>query len=200
MSSLCASASVNQTVFVERVLPAVEKHARFAFRSLPRGAREEMVAECVAVAWASFVRLVKRGKDPATFASALGTYAVRHVKSGRYVDGIESSKDVLSPRARKRRGFKVERLTRHNTVEGTEWQEAVTEPTRTPPPDAAAFRIDFPRWLESLGERNRRIADDLMLGNRGDQTARKFGISPGRIAQLRAEYYRLWQRFHGESA
>jgi hypothetical protein len=35
--------------------------------------------------------------------------------------------------------------------------EALADNTVTPPPDAAAFRVDFARWLGSLGDRNRRL-------------------------------------------
>jgi DNA-directed RNA polymerase specialized sigma24 family protein len=200
MSTVNTCAAADQTLFVERIQPAVEKHARFAFRRLDRGARDEMVAECVAVAWAAFVRLVKRGKNPADFASLIATYAARHVKSGRYVDGIESSKDVLSPRARQMHGIRVEHLSRRNAVEGSEWQEAVRDNGRAAPPDAAAFRIDFPRWLGMLGERNRRLVEDLLVGFRTNEAADKFGISAGRIAQLRSHFFRSWQCFHGEPA
>jgi hypothetical protein len=200
MSTVSTSAGVDQTVFLKRVLPAVERHARYAFRYLSRDEREEKVAECAAVAWAWFVRLSERGKDAANFASVIGEHAARHVKGGRYVDGIESGKDVLSPRAQKRHGIKVERLTRRHAVDGSEWQEAVRDNGHTPPPDAAAFRIDFPEWLSTLGERNRRIADHLMIGNGTGETARTFGVSPGRICQLRTAYCQSWQRFHGEHA
>jgi DNA-directed RNA polymerase specialized sigma24 family protein len=200
MSTVSTSVSVEQTLFLERVRPMVEKHARYSFRGLSRGACEEMVSECVAVAWAAFVRLVDRGKNPADFASTIGRYAVRHVKSGRYVDGVESGKDVLSPRARKRHGIKVERLTRGVTSDGDGWQEAVRDNSQTAPPDAAAFRIDFPRWLSSLGERHRRIVEHLAVGFQPKETARMFGVSAGRICQLRWNYFRSWQCFHGEPA
>jgi hypothetical protein len=188
---------VDQTLFLERVLPAVERHARFAFRYLRGQARDEMVAECVALAWSWFVRLVERGKDVARFATRLAEFAARHVKSGRFVDGKESARDALSARAGRQHGFRVERFERRERSTGDEWREAVADNTQTDPSDAAAFRIDFPAWLTTFSERNRGIVHDLMLGHRTDQTARKFGISPARVAQLRAESFQSWQRFHG---
>jgi hypothetical protein len=200
MSTVSRSVCVDQTLFLERVLPAVERHARYAFRHLAEQAREEMVAECVALAWSWFVRLVERGKDVARFASRLATFAAWHVMSGRFVDGRESGRDVLSPSAQRRHGLRVERFERRVQDTHGEWREAVAESTQTPPPDGAAFRIDFPAWLTTFSERNRQILCDLMLGHRTDQTARKFGVTPGRIAQLRAQSFQSWQRFLGTNS
>ena len=38
--------------------------------------------------------------------------------------------------------------------------EALTDNTQTPPDEAAAFRIDFPIWLMSWSERDRRIIEE----------------------------------------
>ena len=55
----------------------------------------------------------------------------------------------------------------------------------TPIPDQAAFRIDWPAWMETQTERDRRIIDDLMAGERTFEVSRKYGLSSGRISQLR---------------
>ena len=64
-----------QLVFLS-LLPRIERHGRFYFRFLrcPHK-REEAVAEMVALAWRWYVRLVKRGKDPSQFSSALASFA-----------------------------------------------------------------------------------------------------------------------------
>ena len=54
-------------------------------------------------------------------------------------------------------------------------------------PDAAAFRVDFPRWLKSLSGRDRRLAEQLMIGARTLDTAHRFRMSPARVSQLRRE-------------
>ena len=41
-----------------KMLPAITRHARIAFRFMPAEPREEAVAEVVAMCWAAFVRLV----------------------------------------------------------------------------------------------------------------------------------------------
>jgi hypothetical protein len=60
------------------------------------------------------------------------------------------------------------------------------------------FRLDFPAWRASRGERDRRLIDDLMVGERTRDAARKYGISPARVSQLRRELSLDWQRFCGD--
>ena len=70
--------------------------------------------------------------------------------------------------------------------------------TRTPPPAQAAFRLDFPRWLAQLGDRNRRIAEDMMLGETTLELASRHRMTPGRVSQLRREFHAEWSAFTDE--
>src|SRR5262245_3121703 len=139
------------------------------------------MAEMVALAWLWFVRLVQQGKDPTRFASALATYAARAVKAGRRLCGIEKAREVLSSRAQYRQNFAVVSLPHTSTLAGTPLDEALHDNTQTPVPDQVAFRQDFPAWLSGLGERDRRVITDLMLGERTLDVARGHGLSPARI-------------------
>jgi hypothetical protein len=76
--------------------------------------------------------------------------------------------------------------------------DALTDNSVTPPPDAAAFRIDFPRWLDGLPDRDRQLVERLMVGERTLAMARRFHVSPARISQLRRELCQDYSRFHGE--
>jgi hypothetical protein len=186
------------THFLAR-LPLVELHARFAFRHIvcPQE-RHDAVAEVVALVWKWYCRLLQRGKDPSAFVITLAHFAARHVKAGRRLCGNESSKDVMSRVARSRRGFRLERLKERGPYDEPEWQEALQDNLQTPVPDAAAFRIAFPEWLAAHGERDRRLIEEMAVGERGTRLARKYGVSQGRIAQKRREYRREWERFCGE--
>ena len=104
----------------------------------------------------------------------------------------------MSPVARQRHGFEVARLQEHGADDDVRWQEALFDNSRTPVPDAAGFRIDFPRWLGQLGERNRRIAEIMAIGERTSKLADTFSLTRGRVSQLRRQFYHDWQRFHGE--
>ena len=63
-----------------------------------------------------------------------------------------------------------------------------------------SFRLDFPAWLLTRTDRDRRVVEDLMLGERTLDVARKFGLSPARISQLRREFKQDWQLFCADPA
>ena len=169
------------------LLPRIERHARIAFRHLgcPQS-RDDAVGEAVALAWRSYLRLLERGKDPAQFVSRFAGYAARAVRRGRRVCGQEAGQEVLSPRAQALHGFAVRRLPEGpSTLNGSPLEEALQDNTITPPPDAAAFRIDFPDWLATWPERDRRLIEALGLGERTTALAQQHGLTPGRISQKR---------------
>jgi hypothetical protein len=60
------------------------------------------------------------------------------------------------------------------------------------------FRLDFPAWSATRTERDRRVLDDLMLGERTLDVAGKHGLSPGRVSQLRRQFLLDWRRFLSE--
>lgn len=74
----------------------------------------------------------------------------------------------------------------------------VVEDKKTRPADVAACRVDFRDWLATVSVRNRRIAEELAAGAMTSEVAERFGVSLGRISQLRRELHTQWQEFHGE--
>jgi hypothetical protein len=84
-------------------------------------------------------------------------------------------------------------------LQGNVFDEALIDNTQTSPAEQAVFRLDFPAWLASLGERNRRIVEDMALGHRTQDLAARHGTSAGRISQLRRELLHDWQRFQGDA-
>jgi hypothetical protein len=177
------------------MLPRIESHARVCFRHIRcPGKRDDAVAEVVALAWKWFLRLDDRGKDANEFVSALASFAARQVRCGRRLCRQEPGQDALSPVAQGRHGFAVQALPSCET--GTAENivlEALGDNTVTPPPDAAAFRIDWPEWLGRLGQRNREIALDMALSHSTADLAAKYRVSPGRVSQLRREFHTDWQ-------
>jgi hypothetical protein len=149
----------------------------------------------VALTWQWYVRLAQRGKDPARFPTTLASYAARAVQNGRRVCGQERARDVLSPWAQQLHDFVVEKLPDRSTQDGNLLNEALHDNTRTPVPEQACFRIDFPEWLTTLGARNRSIANDLAMGHRTTDVAAAYGLSPSRVSQLRQEFRDDWERF-----
>src|SRR5204863_2313767 len=117
---------------------------------------------------------------------------------GRRLCGQERSQDVLSPRAQQRNGFALECLPDFSTLHGTPLEEALKDNTQSPVPDQVSFRCDFPEWRKSRTERDRRLIDTLMLGERTLAVSRKFQVSPARVSQLRRDFQTDWRRFTGE--
>jgi hypothetical protein len=189
-----------QAAFVA-LMPRIVLHARIYFRGVQcPHQQEDAIAETVALAWKSFVRLAQRGKDASRFVTALAGYAARAVRSGRRLCGREKARDLLSRLAQVHKGFVVATLavgdsTRHDSV----FMEALHDNTRTPVPDQVGFRVDFPHWRNGRCERDRRLIDHLMTGEHTVDAANRFGLSPARVSQLRREFHQDWLAFSGES-
>jgi hypothetical protein len=181
------------------MLPRIKRYAECAFQHWSAEAREDAIQETLANSMIAYVRLAERGKIEMAHATVLARYAVAQMRDGRRVGTKLNVREVLSPYARRRKGFVLESLDGFDRVEG-EWLEAVVEDDRTPIPDQVAFRIDFPRWLGLLSRRDRQIAEALAAGHGTSEVAARFRLSPGRISQKRREYLESWQDFHGDGA
>jgi hypothetical protein len=177
------------------LLPAVRAHALFRFRYLPPVDRDEAAADAVAYAFRSFLRLRRRGADPAGFPAAFARVAARWVAAGRGVGRAYSTRDVMARAAQRRRGFAVHRLDAPRPDGRGWWREAAADP-RAAVPDQAALNVDFPAWLAALPPAKRRAARLLVEGNSTGTTAALVGVTPGRISQLRRELAADWHHFH----
>jgi hypothetical protein len=194
------------------ILPRIQTHAEICFRYLKcPGKHADAIADTVALAWMWFLRVTEQGKDVTEFVGTLADFAVRHVRAGRKLCGQDKAKDVLSPRAQQMKSFTVEPLassTRksydrlyadpHGQDHMDAMEERLRDNTQSPVADQAAFRVDYPEWLLQLGHRNCEIAKDMALEVGTFELADKHKVSAGRISQLRREFYKDWQRFHGE--
>jgi hypothetical protein len=182
------------------LLPRIELHGRVYFRHLRcEQTRQDAIAEIVALAWKWFLRLGRRGKAPNDFPSAIATFAARAVNNGRRLCGMDRPNDVLSPRARHDRRFTASPLPLSSSLDGSLFEEALHDNTQTPVPEQVAFRLDFPSWLLTHTERDRRLVTDLMRRERTQEIGRRYGLSAGRVSQLRREFHADWRRFTGEA-
>ncbi|MFO0800927.1 MAG: hypothetical protein U0804_25965 [Gemmataceae bacterium] len=177
------------------LLPGLERHARGRFRYLRPADRDDAVADVVAYGFASYLRLRRRGKDPAAFPAAFARFTARAVANGRAVGRTCGTRDVLAPAARRRHGCAVHRLEAPAPRWPMWWQDVLADP-RADVPGQAAFAVDFPTWLASLTAVKRRVARLLAYGYGTGATARLAGVSPGRVSQLRAALADSWAAFH----
>src|SRR3954451_14915570 len=181
------------------ILPRVRLHAEVYFRHLKCAFRkEDAIAETVAISWKWYVRATAKGKDVNEFVGTLATYAARHVKNGRRLCGQERSRDAISPVAQTRHDFTTASLPDSSSLDGNVLDEALHDNTRSPVPDQVCFRLDFPSWLNTLSDRDRRVVADLMAGERTLDVADRHGLSPARVSQLRREFMDGWQHFCGD--
>ena len=181
------------------MLPRIQQSARFAFRHLRPEARQEAVQEVLANAWRAYARLAELDKVNLAYPTVLARYAITQVNEGRQVGNRRNIAEVLSPRAQRRRGFAVQRLTRFGAEEGG-WKELIVEDRHATPADVVRVRIDFAAWLKTLSRRMRRIAELLAEGHRAVDVARRFQVSRARISQVQRELKYSWQAFIGEQA
>jgi hypothetical protein len=188
------------------LLPALRHHAQIVFRNIPcSDTRDDKIAESVALAWKCFRALAERGKPIERFRTTFLFTVIRAVRNGRRLLGMEKSKDAMSGRAQRRHHFAVlgpptdgglplgRPGSRASGEEGG-WG-ALGANAVTPVPVQAAFRIDWRRFFARLSSRDRRMARFLALGNTGSQTAAAFGLTQGRVSQLRRQWHDAWTAF-----
>ena len=182
-----------QTGFLE-LLPRIHRYARRALHDVRGEAQEEALSEVIALCLCAYRRLAERNQLERAYASVLVRYAVAMYYRGRRVGTAQCSGDVYSTRARREAGVKIRSI---GTPVGQrqEWMECLIDNRRTPVPDQAHFRIEFPRWLRTQTRRNRQIAERLSLGHSTAEVAQRYKVSPGRISQIRRELCESWEAF-----
>ena len=154
------------------ILPRIERHGRIYFRHVPKHKKDEVFQEMRALAWLWFRRLAQRGKDVTEFMTTFTTFLVRAINNGRRLLGYEKAKDAMNVMTQRRRGFRVEPLPHevqasyealYSSVHGQRqhdaFEERLCDNTMTPVPDQAAFRIDWPAWVRTRTDRDRRIIE-----------------------------------------
>jgi DNA-binding NarL/FixJ family response regulator len=179
------------------MLPHIRQQAQRAFRLENPEAQEDMVAEVLASAYVAFVRLAQRGQLDRAFSTTLAQYAIRQTRSGRCVGGRLNLQDVSARRTQLAKRIKMDRLDQFDAERG-EWRYLLVEDKHAGPAETAIARMDIAAWFRSLSCRQRRIAQALARGETTHDVARKFGLTPGRISQLRASLQRSWSLFQHE--
>jgi hypothetical protein len=170
-----------------KLLPIVRAAAWRRFRQVPcPDRRADLLAEAVALAFSWFVRLHRRGKDPAAFIGTLAELAARAVSCGRRLAGQEPARDVLSFAAGRAGGFHIVRLGGGGAL-SPELEKALAGNARTPVPDQVSFRLDVPRWVRGLPPAKRRAVGLLAVGHGTAEVAGRLGVTPARVSQLRGE-------------
>jgi hypothetical protein len=174
------------------LIQKIENYAGARFRHLDPEARQEAIQNVLALAWFRFLDLAAAGKhEDAAVVDSMIYWSIIHTSQGRRGHGCDGlkAKCALDYGRRGKAGVKVDRLNLdlHVSLE-------------SPVPTQAAFRVDTPAWLATLTDRNREIAIDLGLGYSTGEVAKRSGVSPARVSQLRREFVDSYHEFHDEAA
>jgi hypothetical protein len=179
------------------MVPVIALHARIVFRGARPEAEEELVAECVANAFVAYCRLRELGKHSLIYAGVLARFAARQVKDHRKVGGRLNVRDVSSTYCQARKNIVLERLDQLD-CETNEWQEVLVQDRRCGPFELVRTKLDFSAWLRSLPLKKRRVAKFLARNETTTAAAEKFGMSPGRVSQIRSELLASYRSFVGD--
>ena len=185
-----------------RVLPAVQRHAQIRFRRLGADRREEAIQEAIASACVSFQGLAAKGMLHVATAASLAKFAVKQVRGGRHVGGTqETLNDVFSAVAQRHHGFPgVTNRARSSVANGEGWLAEAIADKKASVVDLVWTKLDFADWLKTLTRRDQKIIAALARRERSSDVADRFGVSRGRISQLRRRYEWGWLKFQGEQA
>ena len=178
-----------QDSFVQ-MLPEIQSRAGATFRHLDPEAREEAVAETLALCWQNHLQCTLRGKHVGP--SSLAHYAMLSVQSGRSINGRNST-DVLAPRTHLLGRVSVESLD--SPPSGTEqndgwWDRSDTlEDRRTleRPFERVRIKHDYGLFLadSEVTQQERRVFELLAEGWHTGEMAGKLKVSAPRVCQIK---------------
>jgi hypothetical protein len=178
-----------------KMMPVFRFQASRAFSDLCPDQHQDCLAEVVGHAWQAFVRLSQKGKTDQANAWSLSRFAIRAVRSGRRTGNRQNCHEITSLIRSRHRGFKEARPT---VKANSSWLESVMTDHRARPDELAINRMDFAAWLGQLSPLKRQIAEFLSIGESTRNAADHFGLTAGRISQIRKELEASWSQFqHG---
>jgi hypothetical protein len=168
------------------LLPELTRMAKAAFRDLRPEARAEAVQNALALTWKSYYSLIEQGRadEPGIIKSVLW-YSIKQTRTGRTLPGTgeaEKPRDVYRNARKGRVRFEHVDL-RHFVGDDT------------PVPDAVSFRLDVPAFFATLSDRQQRMAEDLMMGERTSTVAANYGVTPGAVSQFRLRFKELFEAY-----
>jgi hypothetical protein len=136
--------------------------------------------DCESVAWQ-----LEATAPPHVTPTSIAFIAVKRIRIGRqFKQSIRSITTSRRDKRSKRPDFQQVQIDLHDIA-------AVD----APPSESVPAWIDFKVWLSRYDDRKRGIAECLAVGGTTQEVARQFGVSDGRISQMRREFMRDWERF-----
>jgi hypothetical protein len=180
-----------QPIFVA-MLPEIQQKLHLAFCRLDPEAREDAIEEGIVHSLLAYIRLHEQGRTEVATASSLAWYSSRQIKRGRPAGNRMNSKEPLSRYGQLGNGIQVDQ------TQG-KWIDTLVEDKRASVPDQVAAKLDVGAWFATLTRKMRQIAKDLAFGCSTSEVAKKYGVTPGRISQLRRTLEESWAAFQEEA-
>jgi hypothetical protein len=174
------------------MLPEIQQKLRLAFCRLDPDAQEDAIEEGVVNSLLAYVRLHEQGRAEVTTPSSLAWYAAKHVKRGRSAGGRMNGQEPLSRYGQISNDIEIERR-------GNNWIAGIVDDKRAPVVDQVAAKMDVGAWFATLTKRMKEIAKDLAFGCSTSEVAKKYGVTAGRISQLRRMLEESWAAFQQEA-
>jgi hypothetical protein len=167
------------------LLPDLTSMAAAAFRYLDPEAREEAVQNTLALTWHAFIALIEKGRgdEPGIIKSVLW-FSIKQTRAGRTVPSGGESKPKDAFTYSKKGRVRFEKIDLRYFVSDD-----------TPVPEVVSFNVDVPAFFETLNDRQRRMAEDLMAGESTSAVAAKYKVTPGAVSQFRTRFKELFDVF-----
>ena len=148
-----------------------------------RGHRDlrALLNDCESVAWE-----LERTAPPHVSAASIGWKATQRIKCGR--QHHESVRGILTGRFDRR--CKRPQL-RQVHLRLTDLASGRNEA----PSEVLPGLLDIEDWKRTFDGKKLEILEALEVGGTTKETAREFGVTPGRVSQLRREYETSWRQF-----
>ena len=167
------------------LLPDLTSMAAAAFRYLDPEAREEAVQNALALTWHAFHSLIEkgRGEGEGIIKSCLW-FSIKQTRAGRTVPSGGESKPKDAFTYAKKGRVRFERIDLRYFVSDD-----------TPVPEVVSFNVDVPAFFETLNDRQRHMAEDLMAGMTTGECASKYRVTAGAVSQFRVRFKGLFDVF-----
>lgn len=144
-----------------------------------RADREELIADTISAAW----ELLQTAPPSAT-PQSIAWYATKRVKVGRQFS--ERQRSITGPNPR--------HLEKPPREPG--WLPEVVDGSQDPA-EVAQVRLDFIAWLDMLTDREQAMLTAFLNGESTSDLAARYGISHGRVSQIRRELVQHWIAYTG---
>lgn len=195
--SAAAVLAQRQELFVRSYLPVIADRFKFRFRNLAPEARAEATQDATALAWQSFSRAAEAGttwdgvatdRTGCATPTRIAEFAAGHQVAGRGFLGVCVT-DPLSPACQQLGRAALQRL--HGSRLGDEPCDlvpaALVTRAHADPASRARAQVDWRMIAARCSLRARQVLALLVRGWKPSEIARRLGVSPGRVTQIKSE-------------